>query len=150
MTTTHPDPRLLLELQVLEATFGRCHAFRRDGAVSLEVGLTTNSKHRYATRLVLPNDYPNSMPTALITYPQRLLDRHGRDLALLTPSHAMHTLGSHDGLVSICHYHPSRWTPANTLYKVVIKVRCWLEAYELHRATGHVIDHYLRTMGESA
>ena len=39
------------------------------------------------------------------------------------------------------------FTTVHSLYfKVAMKGRLWLEAYELHKATGKDIDHYLPHM----
>jgi hypothetical protein len=62
---------------------------------------------------------------------------------LLSTSGSMHTLGGVKGCVQICHYSSSNWSPNVTLYKVILKGRLWLEAYEIYLRTGNDIDTYL-------
>ena len=59
------------------------------------------------------------------------------------PQHGMHCLGSKHGGTQICHF-GSSWHPMISLYKVFIKCRIWLEAYELHLDTGMKLDYYLK------
>ena len=59
----------------------------------------------------------------------------------------MHLLDPDEhGHPQICHYRDDVWTPNVTLYKVVMKGRFWLEAYEAHMRTGKAIDTYLPHM----
>lgn len=138
--------RIALELDVLDRTFAEVDIFELNGSFCVEVGLSTNSGTLYAVRVVLPDDYPNSMPRALIVHPSVLRDAHGRDLSTIGGSHTMHVLAGEQGMTVVCHYHPARWFANATLYKVILKVRIWLEAYECHLRTGRPIDALLHSM----
>jgi len=107
----------------------------------LEVMLKTNSKKIYRLRLYLPSDYPNSQPAMVIIDPSPLQGYKGFNL--LRTNSSMHILDPIDGHVQICHYSSSHWSPQVTLYKVILKGRLWLEAYENYVKTGKDIDEYL-------
>ncbi len=143
---TVSQQRAATENALLEQYFGKVYWFVDHTTVCVEVGLATNSGARYAVRLVLPNDYPDRLPEALITHPLGLTNYVGDDLAELGPSLEMHLLTQNGPHASICHYHPARWAADMTLYKVVMKARIWLEAYEMHARTGKPLDSYLKHM----
>ena len=111
------------------------------GEAYIEVKMRTNSYITYTLRLYIPRDLPNSVPQ-LFVY-NSLKDYSNKDLSSLGVSAIMHTLGPKDGYVQICHYRPTNWTPNVTFYKVFMKARLWLEAYEGHLKTGKNLDHYL-------
>ncbi|XP_028405193.1 uncharacterized protein LOC114527685 [Dendronephthya gigantea] len=46
----------------------------------------------------------------------------------------------------ICHSNAPHWTDRDTLYKVVMKGRLWLEAYEAYLETGACLSEYLVEM----
>lgn len=140
------DPRIRLEHSVLGRYFGTVYWFAWEGSLCAELGLRTNSGIQYAIRLVLHDGYPDELPSALITHPTPLRDRRGRLLSRLGPDATMHILDEEGGFPSICHYHPARWGADMTLYKVAMKARVWLEAYESYLRTGNPIDSYLHHM----
>ncbi|MDO9016923.1 MAG: hypothetical protein Q8S73_20340 [Deltaproteobacteria bacterium] len=115
------------------------------GNTAIEGDLRTNAGNVYGVRVVLPPDFPDSQPDALICRPRPLPTLPGFSLHLT--SAAMHTLeGDGQGNVRICHYSAERWAANISLYKVVMKVRFWLEAYEGHLRTGQSIDAFLKHM----
>jgi len=149
MTISFHHPRIATEHQLLQHYFKGVHWFEWNGSLCAELCLRTNSTTFYAVRFVLPDDYPHSMPDALITFPM-LFDRGGTALSEAGPSAEMHILEGEGEFTSICHYHPTRWGAHQTLYMVAMKTRLWLEAYELHLASGEDIDTYLKHMKEQS
>jgi ubiquitin-protein ligase len=105
------------------------------------VAQQTNSGKVYTIKIDLSNNYPNNVPPAFIISPKPLLTRSGE--LMLGASHQMHTLTGEDGCVRVCHYGPQDWHPNVSLYKIVIKIRVWLEAYETHLKTGEPLSNYL-------
>ncbi len=101
----------------------------------------TNSKKIYTIKIDLSNNYPNTVPPAFITSPKPLLSKTGA--SMLGASHSMHTLTGENGCVRVCHYGPNQWNPNVSLYKIIIKIRVWLEAYENHLKTGEDLSKYL-------
>lgn len=117
---------------------------RRSGVVC---EMATNSGNSYTLWIRLRKAFPNKPPKMYVVQPKSLRDRRGRNLSSIGASHAMHLLeADENGHLQICHCDDAHWTPNMTLFKVVEKGRLWLEAYELHKAKGKDIDHYLRHM----
>lgn len=106
----------------------------------LIVGLQTNSGKVYTINIDL-SDFPNSVPIAFVSNPKPLKTIRGEDM--LVPKHDMHTLAAVNGCTRICHYGPQNWSANVSLYKVIIKIRFWLEAYETHLKTGKPLSNYL-------
>jgi len=140
--------RLQQEQNILQKYF---HGFRiqdidvpeRAGAVGR---LRSNSGSNYSIWIPL-DSFPYSRPPLYIVDPKKLRTHKGRSLAKLGVSCSMHTLApSEHGHVQICHYNDMYWHPNLTLYKVVMKARLWIEAYESHLRTGAAIDQYLAHM----
>ncbi len=104
--------------------------------------IRTNSSKVYTLRIEIPGDYPNSIPAVYITDPKPLRTKSGTLMPELNTS--MHTLANKDGCVRICHFGPNSWSPRQTLAKVVMKCRIWLEIYESHLQTGVSIGDILR------
>lgn len=98
----------------------------------------TNNGKIYTIRIDLGN-FPESVPKAFVT--KMLKDKNGR--AMDSTSGSMHTLTSEHGYTRICHYNSSAWNPNVSIYKVYIKIRLWLEMYELHLKNGKPLDYYL-------
>lgn len=134
--------RLGREKEIIDSYFPGFGWYRHHDETFVEGPLTTNSRCRYALRVIIPQDYPSSVPAAFVTNPV-LLDSRGRELADRGPSDTMHLLESLGNWTGICHHHPARWNANTTLYKVILKVRVWLEAYESHLRTGKNIDTLL-------
>lgn len=108
--------------------------------------LTTNAGNEYALWIPL-GAFPNEPPQMFVVQPQNLRNRRGKKLAKVGVNSAMHLLAPNaHGHPQICHHNDASWTPNITLYKVAMKGRLWLEAYEMHKATGKDIDHYLPHM----
>lgn len=106
----------------------------------LVAGQQTNSGTVYTVKIDL-SDFPNSVPDAFIISPKPLKTLTGE--SMLGASHAMHTLSGVDGCTKVCHYGPRDWSSNVSLYKVLIKIRVWLEAYETHLKTGEPLSNYL-------
>jgi len=107
---------------------------------NLVVGQQTNSEKVYTIKIDL-SKFPEEVPDAFITNPKPLKTYTGE--AMLTASHIMHTLPGIDGCTKVCHYGPQHWHPNVSLYKVIVKIRIWLEAYETHLKTGEPLSNYL-------
>lgn len=135
--------RLAEERAILQRFFPSFRWIDPVGDTKLEGTVKTNSSKLYEIRIYIPPDYPNSIPSVVVLKPT-LLDHKGGDLRVQGMSTLMHTLENRDGYLTVCHYRPDRWQPHITLYKIIIKVRLWLEAYEGHRTTGKTMDDYLK------
>lgn len=135
--------RLQQEIAILEKYFPRKYKFENLYLENelLDVGVKTQSGKVYRLNIKLMTDYPNSMPSVFVTFPLPLLKKDGSVIS--GTSHDMHTLSNDDYNVQICHFKPENWNPNQSLYKVILKARIWLEAYEGHLATGNPIDNYL-------
>ena len=107
----------------------------------LDVGVKTQSGKVYRLKITLAQDYPNSMPEVYITYPLPLYNKKGKKLS--GANHDMHTLGNDGDNIQVCHYKSENWHNDVTLYRVILKARIWLEAYEGHLRTGKKIDNFL-------
>lgn len=117
---------------------------RSPGLASISGTIHANSGRRYDLHLKIPIDIPNSVPGLFVRSPHPLYDHWGKSLVEYGVSRSMHLLGPEHGYIKICHYHPSHWRPELTFYKVLVKGRIWIEAYEGHRTTGKPIDYYLK------
>ncbi len=141
------ERRLAIEDRLLRQHFPGFHIQDLGGGPNPGVvgTLTTNSGRRYALWIPLAH-FPSSAPPmyvispSLETYEGDLLADQGlqSDMHLLSPDEHGH--------VQICHHNDTYWSPELTLYRVVLKGRIWLEAYESHLRTGKPIDHYLSHM----
>lgn len=113
--------------------------FKEDeGKPYLLMAAKTSCANLYGVRIDLES-FPYSIPHVEIL--KMLKDKDGNELN--TTSASMHVLSSRHGGTAICHYGDSDWTPMVSLYKIYIRVRIWLEMYELHLDTGNPIDYYL-------
>lgn len=107
----------------------------------LVFAMKTNSGKVYTLRIDIPLDYPNSVPAVYITNPKPLRTKLGA--SMLEPDANMHTLSGKDGCVRICHFGYNSWSPRQTLAKVIMKCRIWLEVYESHLQTGVPLGNIL-------
>jgi hypothetical protein len=139
--------RLDVETRVLKQYFPK---FRIQDPHSPNGGvigrMRTNSGNEYAVWLLL-KDFPNEAPAMYIVSPDPLLAYHGRPLSTLGINREMHLLqpDSH-GHPQVCHYNDRFWVPKVSLYKILMKARLWLHAYEEHMKRGEPIDKYLSHM----
>ena len=143
-----PAERLRKEQALLRTYFPTFHIqFPDDPDRAGAVGtLTTNSGREYGLWIPL-GAFPNERPQMFVVKPRNLRTRLGRKLAKIGVNSAMHLLAPNEhGHPQICHHDDASWTPNITLYKVAMKGRLWLEAYEMHKASGKDIDHYLPHM----
>jgi hypothetical protein len=133
-----------LEAELLTRYFRRVVTGRNtEGDDTFDVVLRTNRRKSYTLRLVAGPRYPDAMPRAFLIAPRALRDADGALLSSLGPSVSMHLLTSEGANPQVCHDHPGRWNASQTLYKVALKVRVWLEMYELHLDTGLPLDAWL-------
>jgi len=135
--------RLAEERAILQRFFPKFRWISPAGDTTLEGPMQTNSGQAYMIRAYIPVDYPNSIPGVVVLSPL-LTDHKGQDLRAQGMSTLMHILEPTQGNLTICHYRPEKWHPQITLYKVLVKVRLWLEAYEGHKASGKTMDDYLK------
>jgi len=139
--------RLSLEDSLLRQYFHGFHIQDLAGGPNRGVvgTLTTNSGRRYSLWLPL-GSFPLEAPNLYVINPL-LYDYHGNPLWEQGVRSDMHVLSPDQyGHVQICHYRDSHWSPDVTLYKIVMKGRIWLEAYESHLRTGQPVDHYIGHM----
>lgn len=144
--TYEQQNRLQLEKKYIKQFFPSFEWFNPTlpGSAYIEGWMKSNAGNQYKLRLIIPYDVPNSVPVLLVMYPKPLYNYYSQNMANLGFSALMHVLTPVDGYVQICHYKSSLWTPSITFYKVLIKGRLWIEAYEGHKKTGNFIDKYLR------
>jgi len=135
--------RYLLETQVFAQERYPVEAYRffdlGTNKPYVKMAAKTNSGNIYTLRVDL-DKFPEQIPPVYVT--KMLKDKNGYDMS--SSSAAYHTLNSHDGMTRICHYGPRSWTPRISLFKIMIRCRLWLEAYEAHLVTGNTIDFYLK------
>ena len=142
--------RLVKEQEFLTHHFPGAHIQFPDDPdrACVVVALSTNRQNRYVLWLSL-GDYPNAPPKMYVVEPAPLRDWKGKRLSKRGTSSKMHLLGANaHGHPQICHHSDGAWTPNITLYKVVMKGRMWLEAYELHCRKRRPIDRYLPHMAQ--
>ncbi len=106
--------------------------------------MKTNKSVNYKIRLYVPNDIPNSVPKAVITYPNPVTNYYGRKLINDGYSSSMHLLEPKNGYPQICTYRSVNWHPNKTFYNILMKIRIWLEAFDGHKETGNSLDYYLK------
>jgi hypothetical protein len=108
--------------------------------------MKTNSRREYVIWIALGN-FPYEAPAMYVISPKPLLTSDGRALASIGVSANMHLRTPDDhGHPQICHYNDRFWHPKVSLYKILMKARFWLEAYEQHLKKGAPIDAYLAHM----
>jgi hypothetical protein len=136
--------RLSLEIGLLRQTFRRVSTGRSAaGEDTFDIPLRTNRGNAYTLRLVAGPRYPDVIPRAYLVAPHDLRDARGTRLTDLGVSVSMHLLSPEGANPQICHDHPGRWNASQTLYKVAVKVRVWLEMYEAHLENGLPLDTWL-------
>lgn len=137
------ESRLLFETAILERNFANRFLFTKEGRKDvLLVGLKSQSGNVYQIKIELSEIYPIEMPTVFIVYPKGLKNFNGKRLPAF--NHEMHTLASDANKVQVCHFLPGNWNPMQSLYKVILKVKIWLEAYEFYLKTSKPISDYLK------
>lgn len=102
------------------------------------IAARTNQGNVYTLRIELEN-FPQCIPPVYVL--KQLYTKNGDPMP--SYSGAMHTLECKNGWTQICHEGES-WTPNQSIYKVYIRCRLWLELYEAHLKTGHPMDYYLK------
>lgn len=137
--------RLQFETSILERYFSKKYKFENLFLPNelLDVGIKTQSGKVYRVNIRLESDYPNSLPEVYLVYPLPLRKFDGSEIN--GASHFMHTLSNDGNKIQICHFKRENWNPNQSLFKILIKVRIWLEAYEGHLRTGKNIDDYLNS-----
>lgn len=109
----------------------------------LDLNLRTSAARDYRLKIMIPRDYPSSVPEVYLVRPEILRTSRGTNLADISPSHPMHTLKPMGNYNQLCHYKAENWHANVTLYKVALKCLIWLEAYEQHLRTGKPLIHFL-------
>jgi len=138
--------RLKIETAILEQNFAGQFAFialKDPYRARLEVRLRSSTGKRYGLEIVLGKQFPATVPTVFIVYPDKLYTFRGEDLVRISPSHPMHTLQTEKGAIQLCHYKKENWHENVTLYKVILKCLLWIEAYESHLQSGRPLTDYL-------
>jgi hypothetical protein len=136
--------RLQHETTILETFFARKYQFvnLNSPLELLDVGVKTQSGKVYRINIHLKSDYPNSLPEVFVVSPiLRMKDGSIID----SYNHDMHTLHIGSDGIQICHFKSEKWNPQESLYKIILKARIWLEAYEGHLRTGKPINDYLKS-----
>jgi len=136
--------RLQLEILLLEKYFPKRFRFVNLYLPDeyLDVGWKTQNGTVYRLNIRLNADYPNSLPRVYVVYPLPLLKKNGAVLS--GASHEMHTLSNDGEMIQICHFKTEKWNPNQSLYKIILKARIWLECYERHLATGETVDSFIK------
>jgi hypothetical protein len=142
--TYEQQVRLQKEIEIVSQYFPKLGLVKVGTRDCLEGYMYTNSKKMYKIRLYIPTDLPYSVPEVVVTYPSPLKDYYNRDLTSLGASATMHLLSAKDGYPKICTYKADKWNSNVTFYKVLIKVRLWLEALDGHIRTGQQMDYFLQ------
>ena len=137
------ESRLHFETAILQRYFPKRFIFTKEGRKEvLLVGVKSQSGKVYQIKIELSEIYPIEMPTVFIVYPKGLKNFNGKRLPAF--NHEMHTLATDANRVQVCHFLPCNWNPMQSLYKVILKVKIWLEAYEFYLKTSKPISDYLK------
>lgn len=141
--------RLMAEKTILDKNFPMLswHNPTDSSKTFLEGPIKTNSGTLYHLKIFVPSTFPATCPDMTVSYPVPLLDYIRRPMTEISAE--MHILGEIDGQTKICHSQPSQWLPENTLYRVALKGRIWLEAYDAHLRTGRPLHAFLRHMDKA-
>jgi hypothetical protein len=132
-----------LEKQAMREYFP---AFRFQDQSSVIGPMSPNNGREYVLWMNL-EDFPNKAPEVYIVSPKGLKGYDGRLLSEYGRSASMHLLDPDGhGHPQICHYNGQFWLPKVSVYKILLKTRFWLEAYEQHLRHGKPIDAYLPHM----
>jgi len=108
--------------------------------------LRSNTGKEYVIWMAL-GAFPNEAPELYILKPEFMRSYDGTLLSEIGMNSKMHLLESDDyGHPQICHYNDRFWHPNVSLYKILMKARFWIEAYEQHLSHGNPIDTYLAHM----
>jgi hypothetical protein len=142
--TYEQQSRLQKEIDILNQYFPSFQYTYVENQLCVEGWMVTNGKSNYKIRLYVPHDLPYSVPDVVIIFPSPINDFHGRNLATIGASANMHLLSSVNGYPRICTYRTINWNANITFYKVLMKIRLWLEALDGHLKTGNNIDFYLK------
>jgi len=115
--------------------------FRNVGTRSayMEAAVQANDGATYLLYFDLSN-YPVTKPPVYVE--QMLYTRSGEPMN--KPSSTNHTLQANGrGWTQICHYQDAFWKPDESLWKVYLKCRMWIEMYRAHLRTGKPMNYYL-------
>lgn len=137
------ENRKQFELAILNQFFKNRYAFMTEGRNEwFEVGLKSNQGNVYKITISIPLNYPYELPETAITFPTEL--RGFKRSKIKSFCHEMHTLSCLKSSLGLCLFHPSQWHPNQSIYKVIVKTKLWIEAYENHVKTGQNINTYLK------
>jgi ubiquitin-protein ligase len=111
--------RLYNEQQKLAENFRQFSFLRdRDGGVYVVGALRTNKGRVYQIKIVLPADYPHSIPVII-------------PVGWKADCEHVYKAGN------LCIMRPDQWRPIFSLAFVVAKVALWLNKYDVYRAKGY-------------
>ncbi len=139
--------RLDIESDALKKYFPNFRIQDPFGEKSGVIGrMRSNNGKEYTIWLAL-GAFPNEAPRLYLISPEKLKTHDGTLLSQLGANSKMHLLtpDAH-GHPQICHYNDQYWHPKVSLYKIIMKARFWIEAYEQHLRHGKPIDAYLPHM----
>jgi hypothetical protein len=97
----------------------------------------------YQGRLVLPEGYPDQIPSLCVIQPHTLWLKGGNTTVnSLGCTHQFHTWGNGPGgCVSICH--SAAWNASISCVSLVIKFAIWVTAYEAYLRTGQDVCDFV-------
>ena len=143
MWTTEQCVRLAIEEKLLKNYMSHFHILSRRTETHIQGWAHTNSGRRYEARIDLPASFPYGMPELYVVQPKTLPQHDAtKTVNSVGPSHRFHTRhNGHDGCIQICH--SANWDASTTCIQVLVKLHCWLEAYEGHLRTGQDLAAFL-------
>lgn len=130
--------RINLELRLLNSKAWRFANWRWEfvpqEGMFIAGGLPTNSGQLYTVMIVVRLNFPSQQPELYVAAPRPNVPSY---------SHEAHTLELHPKLGQrICGYQD--WRPDNTLAQGALRLREWLEAYEISQRKRVTIDQVLQ------
>jgi hypothetical protein len=134
--------RLAFEKKLIEREMGNFRFYNPTGNTYIEGWAKSNSGCRYKGRIELPPGYPYCEPDLYIVSPRTLFCHGSGTINEVGTTHRFHTIANGRGYVQICH--TGAWDSSKTCWLVLLKLYCWIEAYEAHLKTGQDIADYLR------
>lgn len=137
--------RLAQERQVLQRHAPAFEFYEPTGNTYVSGWTTSNLDRSYALCIMLPAAFPDVAPDTYISSPSPLLGYRGlRTIDSYGNSHDMHVWKSdRPDWTKLCIVHPDSWSAEYTIYKVIIKAKLWIAAYESHLDDGRNIADFL-------
>ena len=138
--------RLAFEAGCLEEHMASFRFYEPSGDTYVEgCAWTSGRSRKYRARITIPNWYPHEQPSLYIIEPHALpmYANEGtvNDLGACSAFHT-HSNGL-GGCVRVCYI--DNWDSSMNCVFILGRLHLWLEAYELHLATGKPLGHFLNT-----